>query len=377
MTLCLFHGPVAKALRILYVGELWDGGTCKQRLVALKELGHNVTDIDVAPQWVRTKRRTLTCRLRNRAIGLGDLAGVNKSIIKHNGREQFDILWLDKALTVDRCTLFSVKQTQSSCLIVGYSPDDMYAKHNQSRQFLQLLPLYNVFFTTKSYNVAELRSLGCPRAEFIGNAFDLNTHRPVVINEDTRRELGGAVGFIGGYERKRATSVMKLAQNGVPVRIWGGGVWLKHAASHPDLRIEREPVWGDRYSEAICSFDINLCFLRKMNRDLQTTRSIEIPACGGFMLAERTDEHSALFEEGKEADFFGSDEELIDKVHFYLARPEQRQRIAAAGRRRCLESGYSNHDRMNTMLNVALTPRGMSNEAPGELRAEWKRGESC
>jgi spore maturation protein CgeB len=348
-----------KSLGILYVGALWEGGTCLQRMRALEDLGHNVLPIDTQPDYVRLTGPQLLDRITGKLFRLGwnnfghkDLAGANQSILKYvKSSRDLDILWIDKGLTIEAKTIYEVKALCPHCLIVGYSPDDMYARHNQSRQFLQHIHLYDVFFTTKSYGVKELRSLGCKRVEFIGNAFDSNTHRPVPVTQEEREDLGGPVGFIGQWEENRASSMLYLAKGGIPVRIWGTS-WEKCKHQHSNLKLENKSLWGDSYSRAICSFDVNLAFLRKINRDLQTTRSVEIPACGAFMLAERTDEHSALFAEGKEADFFSSDEELYDKVKYYLSNPDERRRIAAAGRERCLKSGYSNHDRLKQMLNI-------------------------
>ena len=50
--------------------------------------------------------------------------------------------------------------------------------------------------------------------------------------------------------------------------------------------------------------------------------------------------------EGKEAEFFGSYEELVEKVRYYLQNPERRKRIAVAGRHDVSQSGYSNHERL-------------------------------
>ena len=65
--------------------------------------------------------------------------------------------------------------------------------------------------------------------------------------------------------------------------------------------------------KGIAAMQINLGFLRKVNRDIQTDRSVEIPACGGFMLAEYSTEHSLLFKEGVEAVFYRNQNELAER----------------------------------------------------------------
>ena len=49
-------------------------------------------------------------------------------------------------------------------------------------------------------------------------------------------------------------------------------------------------------------------------------RTFEIPASKGFMLHEKSEEVMDFFEEGKEAEYFSSPEEVLDKLKFYLRR---------------------------------------------------------
>jgi spore maturation protein CgeB len=98
------------------------------------------------------------------------------------------------------------------------------------------------------------------------------------------------------------------------------------------------PLWSQDYVVGLSAGQLGLGLLSKYCPDEFTTRSFEIPAAGTMLLAERTSEHQVLFEEGKEAEFFSSLDELTDKVGFYLRNDRARVNIAERGQRRALSS---------------------------------------
>jgi spore maturation protein CgeB len=339
-------------MKILYVAPLRLGNTSLHRLQALKDLGHELTCIDIYPEWLINIEKGLPYRIFQKIFGQPDLIKLNLRIIQEVSEKQFDLVWIDKGLIIKPDTLRKVRTTSPETIVVGYSPDDIVAEHHRTKRFLKSLPYYHVFFIPRIVNVNELIALGCPKAFFIDKAYDPQTHRPMQLSPEEKARLGGPVGFIGSYEEQRAESICYLAQQGVQVGIWGNGWEKKFKLRHPNIIIRGPSIYGDDYARAICSFDIVLGFLRKINRDLQTSRSFEIPACGAFMLAERTVDHLRLFEEGKEAEFFGSNQELLEKVGYYLKNAAARQAIARAGRERCLKSGYSNQERLKSVLKL-------------------------
>jgi spore maturation protein CgeB len=336
-------------MNILYVGAMLNGSTTLQRAQALRDMGHRLYCINTERSTEVVVKYSIYSRIRRRITGPQDLVDANSSILHALHTQRFDLLWIDKGLTINAKTLEYTRKHHPACRIVGFSPDDMLNKNNQSRHFLSCLPLYHFYVTTKSFNVSELRGLGCPEVLFVDKAYDPHTHRPLPVTDTDRQRLGGRVGFIGQWEPARADSLRALALAGVPVRVWGY-TWERMKNVPPGLIIENEPLWGDDYARAIAAFDINLCFLRKCNRDLQTSRSIEIPACGGFMLAERTCEHLRLFVESKEAEFFDDDDELIRKTYYYLDHLDERDQIAHGGLNRCEKGGYSYLRRLGDVL---------------------------
>jgi hypothetical protein len=70
-----------------------------------------------------------------------------------------------------------------------------------------------------------------------------------------------------------------------------------------------------------------------LNGDLNR-RVFEVLMAGGFLLTDRIRPQSGLFElfeEGKHFECYGNETELIEKIQFYLAHPQQANQIAKAG----------------------------------------------
>lgn len=343
-------------LRILSIGGfsgLGESNTCTLRDKVLQTYGAvDHVDTTGVPY-------NLHYRIRNKLFKLGlnislpDLSDANrKAAILLNGNPgQYDIVWIDKGIVISKETFGLIKKTQPHAKIIGYSPDWMMGRHNQSRQFLESLPYYDCYVTTKSYAVEEMLKAGCKDVFYVGNSFQKGFHRPYDLTDEERKRFSCDVGFIGAFETERANSILFMARNGIKVDIWGSITWKSFCDDNQNLSFRGTELLNEDYSKALSACKISLCFLRKMNRDLQTTRSVEIPACGSFMLAERTSEHSDMFREDVEAVYFSSDEELLEKCRKYLNDDDARKKIAMAGHLRCVSSDYSYHGRIREILN--------------------------
>jgi spore maturation protein CgeB len=342
--------------RLLYIGDGEFGMTSEMRARALSDLGWRVLPPrrpSLPAAWLAGKLESLFYKLRRPL----DRGGDNRHILDRAG--EVDVIWIDKGNHIRPATLRAVRRLPTPPIVIGYSPDDMAARHNNSAWFIECLPLYDGFITTKSYGVQELSALGCRNVVFVDNAYDPLQHRPILQGDGSPIPFETDVGFVGSYERDRAEMIEFLARAGIPITIRGNG-WESVAGRQiPGITI-LPALYGTDYARAISATRINLTFLRKMNRDLQTTRSIEIPACGGFMLAERSDEHARLFRDKVEAVFFDQPADLLEKTRFYLDHEAERAAIAAAGRTRCIASDYSYAAR----LRAAIEALGFGDRIP-------------
>jgi hypothetical protein len=338
-------------VRILYTGPLGAGETCAMRRRALERLGHTTVGVDYRPFADALPRVVRAVEWRLRAGSF--VRRYNQALLAALATRP-DVVWVDKGLFVLPRVLRAARRAGVRHL-VHYSPDNYLLAQNGSRHLRRTLAEYDLVVTTKTHNVAALEAAGARRVLLSGNAYDPEVHRPLVLATDERAALACDVSFIGRWEPERERLVAVLAARVARLSVRGPG-WER--ARLPAVRrvAKPGPVLGPDYAKAIAAAKINLGLLSRLADDAITQRSVELPACGAFMLAERTAEHAAHFADGVEAAFFDGPDDLCAQVRHYLAHDDERARIAAAGRARCERDAYSYDARLAAILAALGAP---------------------
>ena len=236
---------------------------------------------------------------------------------------------------------------------VNYYPDVSF--HTHGRELPRTLPHYDHVFNAKTFGVADMQAHGVKSVSFLPPGFDPDVHRPVAITDADASRFSCDVSFIGTWSPKKERILTDLRARipGNRLRIWGNQ-WEKRTGSGLDGAVMGMGVTGDDYARAICASKISLGLLSEARAgassgDLITARTFQIPACGAFMLHERTREVTSYFTEDEEVALYETPAELAEKVTSYLADDARREAIARRGHERSIRSDYSIDARMRVV----------------------------
>lgn len=343
-------------LNIVVVGQMFDASRTVQRVRALDELGCTIKCVPTTPNGHDYETPpSLITRIRHRLRIPGDPAQSNAAVLAAVDNKT-DVLWLDAADIIRAKTLINAKRTNPGLSVLWYSEDDMMNRRLRTKWLEQSIPYIDLWVTTKSFNIdqAEVPSLGVRRTLFVNNSRDPAIHRPVNLSENDTNRYGAPISFIGTFEEPRAKSILRLAQAGYEVRVWGNG-WGDMKNLHEKLRIEDRPAYNEEFAKVVAASGINLCFLRHSNRDLQTCRSVEITGCGGFMVHERNPEIEGLFRDGSEAAYFSNDDELLSTCRHWLGDEDARRKVGLAAHARVNALQLDHKTNVTRMLNEVFS----------------------
>lgn len=324
-------------MNVLYLGQ--NDRPSKYLADALVRLGHNVKLI--IPQFFLPRNRLLV-KWQWETGGLFLETYVRKQLISSLGEDKFDFILVHGGALVGPALVKNLKKF--SPIVVNYNYDDPFSNRDRNlwRLYLKAVPYYDLLVVVRENNISEAYSLGAKKVLRVFRSADEIAHCPRSLTEEDHIKWKTDVLFVGTWMPERGPFMAALLIAGLPLSIYGNG-WQK-AKEWPTLKgaWKGKAIYGDDYAKAIQTAKISLGLLSKGNRDLHTTRSMEIPFFGGLLCGERTTEHLKLYQEGEEAVFWSDITECISICKMLLTNEERRKKIATKGRIRCIQNNNFN-----------------------------------
>jgi spore maturation protein CgeB len=337
--------------RLAIVGNVGATNVGESLRRAALALGHEVLFFDCYGAWLATRiLRSLSWRLNDkRPPRLKDFV---HNVLATCGEARPETVLTTGTAPLTAASLQTLRRLGIVCL--NYSTDDPWNPALMANWFLDALPFYDLILTTRRANFRDFQRIGCRDVQYLPFGYD-----DELFGSSGESMQGGHfathdVLFVGGADRDRAAFMTEFLHTGPRVALVGG-YWERFPAMRPY-------ALGQRMPEELCALTagakVNLCLVRRANRDGHVMRSLEIAALGGCMLAEDTVEHREIFgPDGEAVVYFRNAREAAARACALLADPAERKRLSAAVQTRILRNGHTYRDRLVFILEVAAKIR--------------------
>ena len=326
---------------MVFAGDFRAGSTERGLADGFRRLGWAVHEVD-SRIFSAIGGRSLLMRVTNRLTRRQMEAAFRDEILKACSGLQPDVFLTVKGTGMTAQMLEEVGRGGTRSVM--YYPDLTFSHPGVDQSGFAT---YSLFVTTKTFQVPWLQErLGMAKVAYVPHGYVDATHQPVLTRVEEHKYRFDVLyaGNHSPYKQRWLNELVEL-RPGTDLAIVGNR-WSEQRAR---VAIPEEAFLGEQqgvgFAGAIQLARINVAFhFGPTNSDWQdqvSTRTFEIPACGGFMLHIDNDEVREFFEPGVEIDVFSSSEELVDKINFYLPRPELRQKLIQRAYDRCVPAyGY-------------------------------------
>lgn len=240
----------------------------------------------------------------------------------------------------------------------------------------QISPHYDWCLVPEKFRLKDYVAMGA-HPIYCQEAANPSIYKP----HDVPREFDTV--FVGQAYGERPELIKFLRDRGIDVRVWGTG-WQALTAPDPARRLWRQgrrllglptqifpalppaivggPLSDSEMVRMYSRAKINLGFSscgethHGSERILQVRlRDFEVPMSGGFYLVEYMEELEEFYKIGEEIVCYADRQDMADKIKYYLAHDDERERIRSAGHQRCLRD-HTWHRRFETIFaQIGLT----------------------
>ncbi len=316
----------------VFATEFWHGANGRALAQGFRDLGWCVDEVDMVAYFARG--RTLASRIEARLFKAAQIAAYNEGILASARAHRASLMVTIKGGAISARTLATLRA--EGVRTVNYYPDVGFgvAGFDEDR-----LADYDLIATTKSYHLPHLvPKFGAERVKFVHHGFSPLAHRRHGPAMPEDRDYAQDILYVGNASTYKRDWLARVAE-ALPDRtmsIVGHGWAAMAAGTSLERHVLGQPLVGDFYAREVGRSRINIGLHSgpwgpHRWEDLVSTRTFEIPACGGFMLHIDNVEVRTLFDVGTEIDVFATPDELVAKIELYLTASDERRAIAVRG----------------------------------------------
>jgi hypothetical protein len=346
--------------RILYVGPLVPHENVLHRYWALQRLGQTMFPLDEL--YFKAAGGPLALKLRFRTQWGAAVREYNEMVYEQAIANRVDVVWADKQTFLRPATLRMLRHHKIST--VDWTLDNAFGPRNDPgwRTYKSAIGEYDLHVLQRDVSLRDYTRAGARNVAKMQTVFDRVSHYPPPAgwsDKDRDRE----VSFVGSpYDERPKFFTRLYTEFKAPLVISGMNRWAKLLPPEAAHIYSGSELLASEYRRAIWRSKINLSFVTHTNLDEFALKTFEIAGCAGFQIAERCPGHQERFVEDEEIVLFSSVEECAEKIAHYLPDEAARTRIAWAGYRRAVESGYDNDTQLARIL---LTLSGLQSKEDG------------
>jgi len=310
--------------RVFLIAPLEDNQTGYYVYDAFRELGWAVAILD--PREVAKK------------VGLEKLQTLIVQQIDHLNPKP-DLLLVLKGLEVSTEVIEYAKRQgiKTACWIYDATLNGVPL--HECKQYIEQMKHYDTFYTYCD-NVDELFEAGLTNVKFLAEGYDPVRNGEQIINYYLEKKFGSDILFIGSMDNIhpcREDFLERVIDEGFELKIYGEikkKISPKIHSKHQKVALINEFHSYASQASKICLGGLDSDFMTKRSHSARVYRTL---ACGGFYLCRRTAEIEKDFTIGVHLDVFDTPDEMVEKIVYYLNHPEERKRIADAGKEKVKE----------------------------------------
>ncbi|MCA9601030.1 MAG: glycosyltransferase [Polyangiales bacterium] len=267
-------------------------------------------------------------------------AFADRALLKHIAGKHYDLVLVLRIPMMPPEIVAALKAT--GAVVVGWYMDAIV--NVKDARFVHA-PYDRVFFKDK-VTVDRFRGgLADARYDFLPDGFNPENHRPVSVSDTERAAAPDVVTYGNGYPFRAKLMAELVADPALRVVIHG----VPQRGTDDALRsLYAPPIFGRAKSKAVRAAKVALNTNHFGEIGGINKRTFEMAGAGAFELTDGPT-IGEYFEPGREIATFAGPAELLERVRWYVDRPEERARIAEAGMARAWRE-HTYHHRLNALF---------------------------